>query len=348
MTIRKSAKKETASSFDSKSYRIAVVVYDGALLLNVAGFTEVLTLAERELRKSALKSDCRYHIEVLSADSSAAATLSGVTVNASPLPEPSGANFDTLVLVGGITVRALSKNKPFIQWVKATAARVRRVVLLGSSVFVAAEAGLLDKRRCAVHWRIAQDIRDTYPDIVADDQTLFLRDGKILSAAGSSACIDLALHVVEEDFGRPLALEIARVLVLPQVRHGGLPQLSADLKGQAAASPRMALIAAWIGANIEKRPTVAQLAKQSAMSERNFSRAFSKSVGLSPLSYIEETRIAMARQLLGSTDLSIEAIAQRSGFANAERLAQNFRRRTGFTPKDYRQTHQGLPREQAG
>lgn len=176
-----------------------------------------------------------------------------------------------------------------------------------------------------------------YPRIELDTDVLYVRDGNCLTAVGSMASLDLALDMVEEDLGKPLALTIARILVMPRVRTGDEPQLSVELRAQTAAVPKVVAAAEWIAGNIEKRLTVSALADRFAMSERNFSRAFNRALGMSPQRYIELARLETARRWLISSDLSIDAIARRSGYSNGVHFSDAFKKATTLTPSEYRE-----------
>jgi transcriptional regulator GlxA family with amidase domain len=206
----------------------------------------------------------------------------------------------------------------------------------GSGAFILGKTGLLNGKRCAVHWRVAHVMRDLFPLVDVDTEALFVRDGNCLTSVGSMASVDLALSMVEEDLGKAMALTIARILVLPRMRPGDQPQVSAELRAQTAATPRVANAAEWIVSNIDKRPTVANLADRFAMSERNFSRVFTRELGMSPQRFIESARLEAARRWLIGSNLPIDTIARRSGYSNGEHLSQAFKKVMLTTPGDYR------------
>ena len=334
---------QTGTAFIETPRKILVVIFDGALLLNVAGPIEAFSLANRELdaRRGGSGGHARHPTNPASPAGGPIRTSSDIELNTLSLPDPVSGSFDTIALVGGMGMRAMSENRQLIDWVRAAAPRARRIASFGSAAFMMARAGLLNGKRCSAHWRIADNLRNQFPLVEVETEALFVRDGHVLTAAGSIASIDLALNMIEEDHGKALALMVARVLVMPRMRPGDQPQLSAELRAQTAATPRVATAAEWIVTNIDRRPTVASLADRFAMSERNFSRVFTKEMGMSPQRFIESARLEAARRWLAGSSLPIDSIARRSGYSSGEHFAQSFKKTLGTTPGDYRrEAHQ--------
>src|SRR5689334_11191041 len=105
-----------------------------------------------------------------------------------------------------------------------------------SGVFVLGAAGLLDGRRCTVHWKSADELRERHPEAIVDPDVLFVDDGNLVTSAGTAAGIDAALHLVRRELGPTVVNTIARRMVVPPQRDGGqrqfveqpVPQCSAD------------------------------------------------------------------------------------------------------------------------
>ena len=159
----------------------------------------------------------------------------------------------------------------------------------------------------------------------------------MITSAGVTAGMDLALALVEEDLGRELALEVARWLVLFVKRPGGQAQFSAALAAQAARREPLRELQDWIPDHLEADLSVPALARRACMSERNFARAFRDETGLTPAAYVELTRVERARMELESGGQPVEVVARRAGFGTVETMRRAFRRRVGVSPSDYRQ-----------
>ena len=176
---------------------------------------------------------------------------------------------------------------------------------------------------------------------MVEPDRIFVRDGAMVTSAGVSAGIDLALALVEEDLGRRVALSVARWLVVFLKRPGGQSQFSAHLASQAEAGSPIERVQEWVRNNLQADLSVASLAQQAHMSRRNFVRAFRRETGMTPIEYVEAIRVEMARGLLEETNLPLQRVASRSGFANTEGLRRAFVRRLGVRPLEYRSHFRG-------
>ncbi len=318
------------------SRSIGFLAYDGVQLLSIAGPAEVFGAANRAFAERGIPPLRQpYAPRLFSPQGGTVVAASGLSLATEPL-SAEVPDLDTLVVPGGSGIRTVMADHETVDWLRRTAPRVRRIVSFGGGAFILAKAGLMSGRRCVTHWRFEPDLVREYPDVNLVGGELFVRDGPFFSAAGGSAAVDLTLRLVEEDHGKPIAIHVAHMMVLSRVRPGEQPQLAAELRAQLAATPRIAQAAEWIVDHIIERPTVADLAQKFAMSERNFSRSFTREMGVSPQRFIDQTRLEAARRWLSSSNLPLEAVARKSGFSGAEHMAQAFRRHLNVTPHAYR------------
>lgn len=221
--------------------------------------------------------------------------------------------------------------------------RGARLVSLCTGAFVLAAAGLLDGRVATTHWEECEQLAAEYPLVRVDPDVLYVDSGDVLTSAGSAACIDLCLHIVRGDHGAEVAARLARELVVPPFREGGQAQyIESPLPTLDPADPFLAVLS-WAQANLAEPITIADLAKRAAMSKRNFARRFLAAVGTTPYRWILRQRLQLAQRLLETTDLSVEAIAEASGFATAANLRARFIDGVHTTPSGYRRTFRAEP-----
>ena len=213
---------------------------------------------------------------------------------------------------------------------------MRRLASVCSGTFLLAEAGLLDGRRATTHWRVCDELAHRYPKITVERDPIFVGDRGVYTSAGVTAGMDLALALVEEDHGRELALRVARQLVMFLKRPGGQSQFSAQLAVQAADREPLRELQAWIADHLDADLSVAELASQVAMSERNFARVFTREVGLTAARFVERARVEGARRRLEESTDGVEMIAARCGFGSAEVMRRAFLRLLGVPPSAYR------------
>jgi transcriptional regulator GlxA family with amidase domain len=221
------------------------------------------------------------------------------------------------------------------------AGRVRRVASVCVGAFVLAEAGLLRNKRATTHWAFASDLQRKYPDIKVDANPIWIQDGNIYTSAGVTAGIDLALAMVEEDHGAPVALDVARVLVVFLRRPGSQAQFSVSLSMQASGRKALDDLQVWMAENLDKDLSAGALAKRAAMSPRNFSRVFRKESGTTPAKFVQLLRVEAARRQLEQTGRSIKEIAASCGFSSSEIMRRTFLSDLEVTPGAYRLRFQG-------
>ncbi|MGH8939728.1 MAG: GlxA family transcriptional regulator [Actinomycetes bacterium] len=213
-----------------------------------------------------------------------------------------------------------------------------RIAALCSGAFVLAAAGLLDGREATTHWMHAEELRRRYPQVRVNERALYLDHGDILTSAGTAAGIDLCLHIVRQDFGAAVAAEVGRRMVIALHREGDQAQYVPPRATDTAHSNGLAPVLAWAMHRLHEPLTIQQLADRAAMSTRTFGRHFAQQMGLTPLRWLIQQRVASARELLETTDLPIDAVAERTGLRTGHVLRQHFHRQLGTTPAAYRRT----------
>jgi transcriptional regulator GlxA family with amidase domain len=316
---------------------VVVLGYPGIQALDLVGPVEVFTGATILLASQG-RFDEGYAVTVVSRGGDPVATGTGLELVAQPLPDPREP-VDTLVLPGGGGVDTVRHDPDTIGWIQIAAEHTRRVVSVCTGSFIAAQAGLLDGCAATTHWAFAGQMAREFPLITVDPEPIFIRSSdKTWTAAGVTAGIDLALSLVEDDYGTEVAQTVARWLVLYLRRPGGQTQFAAPVwMPRAKRAPIRDAQEA-----IESEPggahSIPELARRAAMSPRHFTRVFTGEVGEAPGAYVERIRTEAARRQLEETNDTVTVIAARCGFGTAETLRRNFVRRLGISPDQYRKT----------
>jgi transcriptional regulator GlxA family with amidase domain len=273
----------------------------------------------------------------VSADGEEVRTSSGIGLRPHSSLDSCRGPIDTLLVAGGTGIGAAAADPDVVRWVASAARRSRRVASVCTGAFLLAEAGLLDRRRATTHWSACDQLARRYPAVQVERDPIYVRDGELLTSAGITAGMDLALAMVEDDLGHEIALKTARWLVLFMQRPGGQAQFSATLTAQRAQRPPLRELQAWIVEHLDEDLSVSALAARAHMSPRHFARAFAKEVGVTPAAYVETVRVERARAQLERGAESLAAVARTCGFASAETLRRAFHRRLGVPPSDYRE-----------
>jgi transcriptional regulator GlxA family with amidase domain len=215
-----------------------------------------------------------------------------------------------------------------------------RIVSICTGAFVLAAAGLLDGRRATTHWAATETFREWYPQVELDPDVLFVDEGDVLTSAGAASGIDVCLHLVRKDHGSEVANHVARMCVVPPWRDGGQAQYIERPVPDSAANDTSAA-RQWAQQHLHQPLTLSDLAEQSHMSLRTFARRFTEEVGMSPGRWLIQQRIDRARHLLESTDLAVDDIAGRVGFAGGTSLREHLHAAIGVSPLAYRRTFRG-------
>jgi transcriptional regulator GlxA family with amidase domain len=210
-------------------------------------------------------------------------------------------------------------------------------VSICTGIYGLAATGLLAGRRVTTHWHFAPDVARRFPDLRVHDNAIFLKDGPFYTSAGATAGIDLALFLIEEDYGPRVALAVARELVVYLKRSGGQEQYSEPLQFQTQSVSRLSELATWILSHLNANLSVEALAAKACLCPRHFSRRFKIEFGATPADFVERLRLDEARHRLSSGDNSVENVGTSVGFTSADAFRRAFERRLGVNPRDYRE-----------
>ncbi|MGA8355018.1 MAG: GlxA family transcriptional regulator [Solirubrobacteraceae bacterium] len=320
----------------SQPRRVVLLAFPDVQILDVTGPSEVFAIADRICSGA-------YSIELVAPGAGELQSSGSLRLVADRDIEHCTGPIDTLLVAGGLGVRAVMEDRPLLDWLAAAAARSRRVASVCTGAFLLAQAGLLDGRRATTHWSACRRLAEDYPSVQVELDSIFVRDESTYTSAGISAGIDLALALVEEDLGSRVALQIARMLVLFMRRPGGQAQFSNTLESQSVQISGLRELQAWIADHLDDDLSVSALAQRAFMSPRNFARVFASQTGQTPGRYVESLRIERARTLLQGGERTIEGVARACGFGTVETLRRSFSRRLGVSPSDYRDRFKETP-----
>jgi transcriptional regulator GlxA family with amidase domain len=221
------------------------------------------------------------------------------------------------------------------RWLQESAVAGARLAAVCTGAFALGEAGLLNGRRCTTHWAATTALQQRYPTAQVLEGVLYVHDSAITTSAGIAAGIDMALSLVERDYGPLFVAQLARNLVVYLRRDGMQPQQSVYLDYRTHLHPGVHRAQDFIIAHLTETLTGAQIAAAAAMRLRTLIRAFRAATGLTLVQYQQRLRIEFAARLLTTSSLSIEAIAQRTGFADARHFRRVWSRHVGTPPSAF-------------
>jgi transcriptional regulator GlxA family with amidase domain len=306
--------------------RIGLICFDTVTALDLTGPAEVFSMAN-ELCANA------YELILVGPALKPLRTDTGVRV----LPDIAfhdAPQLDTIFIPGGAALRDPLTAAPVIDWLRRRR-QTRRIASVCTGMYALAATGLLDGRRATTHWRWASDAARRFPKVSVDPDAIFIQDGNLYTSAGVTAGIDLALALVESDLGRPLALSVARELVVYIKRSGGQLQFSEPLRFEVRAADRFSGLTNFIVANLGKDLSVEVLADQAGLCVRHFRRRFRAVFGMPPATYVELLRLDESRRRLSSSRRTVDSVAASVGYRSADAFRRAFQRRFGIAPSLY-------------
>jgi len=313
-------------------HKVAVVVYDGFAPFDLGVVCEVFGEDPR-----VAPGDPWYRLFICG-DTSAPVTADTGFQILVPHGLETLAEVDTVIVTP--TYRPDEVAESVFAALRQAHARGCRILSLCTGAFVLARAGLLDGRRAATHWTECDELARRFPLVSVDAGVLYVDEGDILTGAGSAASFDLLLHIVRQDYGSDVATQLARQLVVPPQRDGGQAQFIEQPLPELDDANLFADTVTWVQEHLDDPVTVEDLAQRSAMSPRTFARRFQAATGTTPYQWLLGQRVHLAQRLLETSDLSVETVAERSGFCTAGNLRKHFGRVVHTSPQAYRRAFQ--------
>ncbi|OBJ76401.1 AraC family transcriptional regulator [Mycobacterium marseillense] len=305
---------------------VVIVVFDGVTLLDVAGAGEVFVEANRF--------GADYRLKIASVDgsdvTSSIGTRLGVTDSLSAIDSA-----DTVLVAGSDHLPGRPIDPALVEAVRSVAGRTGRMASICTGSFILAQAGLLSGRRATTHWHDTRLLARAFRDVTVEPDAIFVRDGDVFTSAGISSGIDLALALVEMDYGTELVREVARWLVVYLKRAGGQSQFSVLVEADPPPQSPLRAVTEAIAADPSADYNVKRLAALASLSTRQLTRLFQSELGMTPARYVELVRVDFARNAL-EAGRSVTETAGMAGFGSIETLRRAFVNHLGISPKAYR------------
>ncbi|EJK98790.1 transcriptional regulator, AraC family [Pseudomonas fluorescens Q2-87] len=310
---------------------VAIVVFAGVQSLDVTGPMDVFSEANRFLPP-----EDHYRLEVIGVEQGAMPCSNGLSLNAHRHFSDASQAYDLLLVAGGPRLPSMDFGPAFDAWLRDACGRAQRFGSICNGAFMLARARLLDGRTVTTHWGDAVALAQMCPTTRVEADRLYVQDQTLYTSAGVSAGIDLSLFLLAQDHGPDVALSVAKRLVVFTQRAGGQSQFSPFLTPHAEPTSTVAQVQAYVLANLNGDLAIADLADAANMSQRNFSRVFTREAKVTPAEFVEQARVDAARVMLESTRAPLKTVAWQCGFRDAQHMRSVFSRRLGVTPQQFR------------
>jgi transcriptional regulator GlxA family with amidase domain len=318
---------------------IAIIIHDGVQALDVAGPLDVFAEANGFVGDGE-----GYRCHLVAEHTDPVHASNGMLLKAHLAFAEAARAFQTVLVAGGPLLPDQQASRPMCDWLGAWGTRAERYGSICTGTFALGHAGLIDGRTVTTHWQNAARLAALFPAARIEPDRIFSRDGALVTSAGVTAGIDLALALVDEDHGAAVALACAKRLLVVAQRQGGQSQFSSLLLPPQRAETPLGRVQAHVMRHPGEPFPVERLADIAGTSTRSLARLFAAEMGVTPHEFVERVRLDRARNLLEATGLALKAVAIDSGFANPGQMRSTFQRRLGLTPQRYRESFR-RPRE---
>lgn len=317
------------------THRVVMLAFPDAQVIDVTGPLEVFSRTTRWLRDTWGRNAAAYEVEVVAAEAGAVRMSSGLELVAARAFREVEA-CDTLLVAGGIGWARAAEDAALLAWLRAMAPRVERLGSICTGALILAKAGLLDGRPATTHWGYCDRLAELAPTCTVEPDAIFVESGRIFTSAGVTTGMDLALELVERDWGKATAVSVAQELVIYRKRPGGQGQFSRFLEAERRSDP-FGQLQLWVLDHLQEDLPLERLAGAAGMSPRHFSRRFKAEVGVTPGTYVAKVRLEEACRRLESGAPALKDVARACGFADEQNLRRAFRRHVGVAPREYRE-----------
>ena len=307
--------------------RVHFIVLPGVYLLDLAGMADAFRSANRIAGRTVF--DCHYH----GVDPVASTSIGLPLADLEPLPTT--LEDGAMVVLSGVTPMSglqTSQATAIVSWLRRSIGERHRLVSICAGAFLAARAGLLDGRACTTHHEDCELLQRRHPRALVRNNRIFVVDGNVMTSAGVTAGIDLALHLIADYAGPVIATRVARALVVYVRRTGHDEQLSPWFAHRNHLHPIVHRAQDAIVGDPTNDWTLAAIADAAHTSVRHLTRLFREETDTTVVGYLRQIRVAIARERLATTDASIERVAEEAGFRSAHHLRRAWRRHENGSP----------------
>jgi transcriptional regulator GlxA family with amidase domain len=244
-------------------------------------------------------------------------------------------DLDTIIIPGGCGLRDPKTLLAVSEWILSRTNQTRRIASVCTGIYGLAPTGLLDGREVTTHWRFAGDVARRFPKLKVNHKRLLAKDGPFYTSAGLSAGVDLALALVDEDYGAHVAASVRSELVTYLARRLANENAETPIEFRSQATDRLGDLVAWMVRHLDADLSVETLARRACICPSHFNRSFKSVFGTSPGEFVENLRLNEARRRLSKRSKTLKSVGTSVGFKNSGVFRRAFQRRFGVKADSY-------------
>jgi transcriptional regulator GlxA family with amidase domain len=323
-----------------KQLRVGLAIYQHVLATGLTLPLEMLLAGEAFARRHD-KSAIKLQTQFISQENKAITSRAGIQftpdIALDNLPS-SQTYIPDIILVPSLWRNPrpiLRKHAKLINWIKHCWQQGSTLLAVGTGVCFLAESGLLDDHSATTHWHYVDQFKRDYPMVELKPDFFITQSERIYCAASLNALADIIVHIISQTYGRAAAQNVERNFS-HEIRKPYEEQRYLEGAVDRHADELIAQIQFWLRTNLTSELSLAELAQQFGLSQRSFSRRFKMATGIRATEYWQQLRIEAAKDLLASSNLSIQEISYHVGYQDQGHLTRLFKQNLTLTPKDYR------------
>lgn len=318
---------------------ISFVLLDNMLATSTTLPLEMLLAAQSAVARSSQGSPTtRLAIRTLSLDGESVLTRSGLRLQ--PDTAVAEARDNQIIYIPGLwrNPRPLvKKSAALIDWLKQQYQNGALICAVGTGCCFLAEAGLLDGKAATTHWHYFDQFHKDYPLVQLKRQYFITQAGNLYCAASVNSLADLTVHFIQRLLGKETASHVERHFS-HEIRRAYEASGFFEQEHSRHPDEEITQIQIWLQDNYHREIIMPQLAQRFSMSTRTLNRRFKAALGISPLDFLQEIRINIAKDLLKTSNLSIHEIADKVGYQDSGFFTALFKKHLATTPLSYRAT----------
>ncbi|WP_339806678.1 helix-turn-helix domain-containing protein [uncultured Marinobacter sp.] len=317
---------------------VVILAFDGSVEMSITMIRDMFCAAGMVVSKQNLEQESfdGIDVKVASQDGGEVRTFSGAVLS----PDASIEDIDHsgLVIVSGIWADMapfLAKYESTVAWLRRQYQQGATIACMHSGAFLLAEAGLLNEKAATVYWRMVDQFKSRYPQVVLQPEKKITATGRLYCSAGVASGVELATYLMEKIWGVAIAQKISQSFLMDIPRENPFFKLAFD--DQKRHADKQVLAAQqWLESNFSSDFLLEEVADKVGLSLRSFMRRFKRETGDTPVHYLQRIRIETAKELLRSSSLSIDEISFRVGYEDVSFFCRIFKRNTKMTTSEFR------------
>lgn len=319
---------------------ITLVALPSSLATSISLPLEIINAANEQVRiHNRLQPP--IELQVVSQQPGPVCTAGGLSVMATAIPADVK-HTDLLILpsLWRNPVSALKRHRYLLPWLREMAQQQTRVCAVGTSSYFLAEAGLLDGKPATTHWYYCDQFGERYPNVALKRQYLITQADNIYCVGSVNSTADLMIHFVQQFYGQTIARQV-EAQFSPEIRRPFEEHAYADPSSHPHQDEIIIEAQEWLRKHHQSAVNLAQLAARLRLSTRSFNRRFRQAVGMTASDYLQNQRLHTAKELLRTSNLTINEVAAQCGYQDGSYFCSRFKKAMGQTPLAYRKSVRG-------